>query len=48
VNHFLYMDDLKLFATSDQHLESLIQIIHKFSADMGIQFGFQKCAEDPA
>ena len=44
INHLLYMDDLKLFAKSEQQLETLVQITHNFSASMGIQFGFQKCA----
>ena len=44
INHLLYMDDLKLFAKSEQQLESLIHITHKFSAEMGMHFGFQKCA----
>jgi len=38
------MDDLKLFAKSEKQLESLIHIAHKFSAAIGMQFGFQKCA----
>ena len=38
------MDGLKLFAKSEQQLETLVQITHNFSASMGMQFGFQKCA----
>jgi len=38
------MDDLKLFAKSEQQLKSLIQITHKFATDVRMQFGFQKCS----
>ena len=44
INHLLYMNDLKLFAKSEEQLETLVQITHNFSASMGMQFGFQKCA----
>ena len=39
------MDDLKLFAGSDIHLETLLRTVHMFSADMGLTFGLDKCAK---
>ena len=45
INHLLFMDDLKLFADSDPNLNKLIQIVHKFSADIGMDFGLDKCAK---
>ena len=38
------MDDLKLYAKSDKGLESLVQTIRIFSADIGMDFGVTKCA----
>ena len=37
------MDDLKLFAKSKNQIESLVQIVHTFSEDIGMQFGIKKC-----
>ena len=45
LNHLLYMDDLKLFAGSDRHLETLLRTVHMFSADVGLTFGLDKCAK---
>ena len=44
MNHFLYMDDLKLYGKSEQELESLIDVVRVFSRDMGMEFGLDKCA----
>ena len=38
------MDDLKLYAKSEQQLDSLVQTIRSFSKDIGMQFGIDKCA----
>ena len=35
LNH-LFMDDLKLFAKSKNQVESLVQIVHTFSEDIGM------------
>lgn len=43
ITHLLYMDDLKLFARSRYHLENLLNIVEKFSSDICMQFGFDKC-----
>ena len=45
LNHLLYMDDLKLYARSDTHLEALLCTVHMFSADVGLIFGLDKCAK---
>ena len=45
VSHLLFMDDLKLYASSDQLLNRLIQTVHKFSNDIHMEFGLDKCAK---
>ena len=35
----LFMGDLKLFAKSKNLIDSLVQTVHMFSEDMGMQFG---------
>ena len=37
------MDDLKLFAANDNQLASMIRIVNKFSDDIGMSFGIDKC-----
>ena len=44
INHLLFMDDLKLYSRSEKGLYSLIQAIHVFSEDIGMEFGIQECA----
>ena len=44
INHLLFMDDLKLYAKNEKGLDSLIQTVHVFSSDIGMQFGIDKCA----
>ena len=39
------MDDLKLFTKDDNDLEGLLQTVKKFSDDIGMSFGLDKCAE---
>ena len=36
------MDDLKLFAKSENQIDSLVQTVHIFSEDIGMQFGIKK------
>ena len=43
-NHLLYMDDLKLYAKNDKQLEGLLTTVKKFSDDIQMQFGLDKCA----
>ena len=44
LNHLFYMDDLKLYGKTEQELEELVGIVHRFSEDIGMKFGFEKCA----
>ena len=44
INHLLFMDDLKLYAKSERGLDSLVQTVHVFSSDIGMEFGVKKCA----
>ena len=37
------MDDLKLFAKSDDQIDSLVQTVFTFSEDTGMEFGLKKC-----
>ena len=43
INHLFYMDDLKLFAKDEHELEGLLQTVKKFSDDIGMEFGLEKC-----
>ena len=38
------MDDLKLYSRSEKGLDSLVQIVHVFSEDIGMEFGIKKSA----
>lgn len=44
ISHLLYMDDLKLYAKSDNELESLLNTVRIFSKDICMEFGLDKCA----
>ena len=37
------MDDFKLFGSNDNQLASMIKIVNKFSDDIGMSFGIDKC-----
>ena len=39
------MDDLKLFAKEDSDLEGLLQTVKKFSNNISMSFGLDKCAK---
>ena len=39
------MDDLKLYAEDEKGLEKLIEVVHEFSRDIGMEFGLEKCAK---
>jgi hypothetical protein len=43
INHLLYIDDIKLFASNNQQLSSPFQITEIFSADIEMNFGIDKC-----
>ena len=44
INHLLFMDDLKVFAKDEKQLDQLIELVFKFSKDVGMEFGMEKCA----
>ena len=39
------MDDLKIFASNDGELEEMLKTVKKFSDDIGMEFGLNKCAK---
>ena len=43
INHLIFMDDLKLYASNDNQLSTLINITKLFSDDIQMEFGFDKC-----
>ena len=45
INHLFYMDDLKLYANDDKNLKELLEIVKKFSDDIKMEFGLDKCAK---
>lgn len=42
INHLSFMDDLKLFGKSYENIDLLVQTVHTFSTDIGIEFGIKK------
>ena len=45
INHLFYVDDLKLYGTSDNQLNGLISTVKKVSDDIQMEFGLDKCAK---
>ena len=45
INHLFYVDDLKLYGTSDKQLTGTINIVKNVSDDIKIEFGLDKCAK---
>lgn len=43
ISHILYMDDLKLYTDSREKLRALLTSTEKFSKDIGMSFGIEKC-----
>ena len=43
INHRLYMDDLKLYSSSREDLQQLLDVTEKFSTDINMSFGISKC-----
>ncbi|XP_063611810.1 uncharacterized protein LOC134785404 [Penaeus indicus] len=43
VNHLLFMDDLKLYAKTEDQMSMLVRTVHMFSNDIGMEFGMKKC-----
>ena len=44
VNHFMYMDDIKLFAKNEKEQETLIHTVRIYNRDIGMEFSIEKCA----
>jgi len=45
LTHLLYMDDIKLFAQNDTGLQKMVDLVRRFSDDIGMTFGINKCAK---
>ncbi|XP_075971947.1 uncharacterized protein LOC142973811 [Anticarsia gemmatalis] len=43
LNHLLYMDDIKLYARSENQLEELASLTEEFTNDVKMEFGIDKC-----
>lgn len=37
------MDDLELFAKSEEQIDTLVRTFHVFSTDIGMESGMKKC-----
>ena len=44
LNHLLFMDDLKLYGSNDNEIDSLMKVVKIVSGNIGMQFVFDKCA----
>ena len=44
ISHLLFMDDLKLYASNKNSLDSLVNTVKIFSDDIRMEFGLSKCA----
>ena len=44
LNRLLFMDDLSLYGSNDNEIDSLVKVIKIVSGDIGVQFGLDKCA----
>ena len=44
LNHLLFMDDLKLYASNKSELDVLVKEVHAYSSDICMEFGMDKCA----
>ena len=43
ISHLLSMEELKLYAANEIHLNAMVNIVKKFSDDIRMAFGFDKC-----
>ena len=43
INHLLFLDDLKLFAMSNDQIDSLVHTVYTLSEYIGMEFGIKKC-----
>ena len=44
ISHLLFMDDLKVYATNQEELEGVIELVDEVSEAMGMSLGLRKCA----
>ena len=44
INHFSFMDDLKLYSRNEKGLDSLVQTVRVFGEDIVMESGIEKCA----
>lgn len=44
-NHIFYVDDLKLFGHSAEHLNKMVQVLTKVKDDIGLKMNMGKCAQ---
>ncbi|GMH46187.1 hypothetical protein BSKO_14155 [Bryopsis sp. KO-2023] len=44
-NHQMFIDDLKMYGKSEQHLGQLIVVARRSCEEMGLQFSIEKCAK---
>jgi hypothetical protein len=43
ISHLWFVDDLKLYAKSEDEMKGMIRIVEMFSKDIGMAFGINKC-----
>ena len=43
VNHLFFMDDLKVYGKDEQELERLLTVVKRYSDDIKMSFGLNKC-----
>ena len=43
LNHLLFIDDLKLYAKSEEQTNTLVRTVYVFSTDIGMEFGIKTC-----
>ena len=43
LNHFLFLDDLKLYAKIEEQTNTLVRTVYVFSIDVDMEFRIKKC-----
>ena len=43
LNSFLFMDDSKLYAKSEEQTNTLVETVYVFNTNRGMEFGIKKC-----
>ena len=43
LNSFLFMDDSKLYAKSEEQTNTLVKTVYVFNTNTGMEFGIKKC-----